>query len=127
MAKQEIRACLLLHPSSIQFGAGQSGDVSGHNPSDGQDKTWGQGEVLSWRIQLRAIAACLQLSAIIGISPAMGYPCWELSTAAEILPKGCREGVKLSQSWAASPTLCLPACPYPDPPTLIRAGWKDSP
>lgn len=92
MAKQEIRACLLLHPSSIQFGAGQSGDVSGHNPSDGQEKTWGQGEVLSWRIQLRAIAACLQLSAIIGISPAMGYPRWELGTAAEILPQRLQGG-----------------------------------
>lgn len=50
MAKQEIRACLLLHPSSIQSGAGQSGDVCGRNLSDVQEKTWGQGEVLSWRI-----------------------------------------------------------------------------
>lgn len=27
MAKEEIRACLLLHPSSPQFGGRQSGDV----------------------------------------------------------------------------------------------------
>lgn len=46
---KEIRACLLLHPSSIQFGAGQSRDVCGHNLSDEQ-KTWGQDEVLSWKI-----------------------------------------------------------------------------
>lgn len=44
IAKQKIRACFLLHPSSIQFGAGHSGDVRGHNLSDVQ-KTWGQGEV----------------------------------------------------------------------------------
>lgn len=50
MTKQEIRACLLLHPSNIQFGAGRSGDVCGHNLSDVQEKTWGQDEVLCWRI-----------------------------------------------------------------------------
>lgn len=37
VAKQEMRACLLLHPSSIQFGADQSGDVSAHNPWPGED------------------------------------------------------------------------------------------
>lgn len=100
MAKQEIRACLLLHPSSIQFGAGQSGDVSGHNPSDGQEKTWGQ-------IQLRAIAACLQLSAIIGISPAMGYPRWELGIAAEILPQRLQGGSE------AEPELGCESYPVP--------------
>lgn len=54
------RACLLHHPSSPR--------VRG-----GQDKTWGQDEVLCWRIQLTSIAACLQLSAS-PCPPACPYP-----------------------------------------------------
>lgn len=83
MAKQKTRACLLLHPSSPQFRGGQSGDVPGPNLSGGQEKSWGQDDVLCWRIQLATIAACLQLSATAkSISSAMGYPRWELGTAA---------------------------------------------
>lgn len=117
MAKQEIRACLLLHPSNPQFGGSQSEDVPGPNLSAGQEKTLGQDKVLCWRIQLASIAVCLQLSATaIDISPAMGYPHQEPGTAARNpAPKGCREVVKLSHSRTVGPTLGLPACAYSAP------------
>jgi len=108
--QQEVRACLLLHPSSPQFRGVQREDVpSWVARSRPGDQTWGQDEVLCWRIQLATITACLQLSATaINICPVMGYPRSELDTAARNPAQSLQGG---SQSRTAGSTPCPPACP----------------
>lgn len=121
MAKEEIRACLLLRPSSPQFGGSQSGDVpSGVARSSPGDRTrsWAEGS----SSQPSPPACSCQQS----LSPTP----WDtlagsLAPQQEILPQRLQGGCEAEQDCGS---YLVPFClPIPYFPALAKAGWKDSP
>lgn len=121
MAKEEIRACLLLHPSSPQFGGSQSGDVpSGVARSSPGDRTrsWAEGS----SSQPSPPACSCQQS----LSPTP----WDtlagsLAPQQEILPQRLQGSCEAEQDCGS---YLVPSClPIPYFPALTKAGWKDSP